>query len=510
MTAIKKTSTKITSNLGFNEAHIYVTRPTNPRKSYVTWKEGTYGEWHWSKYQIKETDMRTKTATFSSPNYIDPTTGLYCVLISSPMHEDFGGVILSVEYDKNSGVYDYQCQDYSRFYQSQFELITNAKTTIHRVLQCLVSRGGVSAFGKVSKKQLNEYKDELSGLRPAYQYDQKYWRYTTKMVNKINKMSSKKQKQYTFNPMTDKPLMIIRNKSFIEAIRDIVYGSGAYIDVYFNKYGVLKIEPYFITDLFQTGLHLTTPEVASAKYKFDTTNIITGVTITGDKLDVGSYKTSKQLVNLDLSAFFGTLVTSVKGDTDNNTDKKGSSKDSKKSTSTNKTDNPYNTKKKEVEISSDNINGKSKDKARLNSIAKILKKNGWKVTNHGVGSNMHSEKHLKIKNGVHFCLMGGVDAGMIREVSINSSYVKKQKKLNSRTVWAWVGPNNHCGDIRKGGNRYKYMPRAHDDNYSPTSFKGISYPSKKLINAKVPFMYGKTADEIASKFLAGGDEVKAL
>lgn len=508
MTAIKKTSTKIVSNLGFNEAHIYVTRPKNPRKSYVTWKEGTYGEWHWSKYQIKETDMRTKTATFSSPNYIDPTTGLYCVLISSPMHEDFGGVILSVEYDKNSGVYDYQCQDYSRFYQSQFELITNAKTTIHRVLQCLVSRGGVSAFGKVSKKQLNEYKDELSGLRPAYQYDQKYWRYKTKMVNKINKMSSEKQKQYTFNPMTDKPLMIIRNKSFIEAIRDIVYGSGAYIDVYFNKYGVLKIEPYFITDLFQTGLHLTTPEVASAKYKFDTTNIITGVTITGDKLDVGSYKTSKQLVNLDLSAFFGTLVTSVKGDTDNNTDKKGSNKDSKKSTSTNKTDNPYGTKNKTVYISSDNIHGKSKDKQYMNDIAKILKKNGWKTKIVGVGPNTHY--HINVKKGVWFCIYGGADAGLLKEQAGPSAYKNMEKKLNSRTVIGFKkkpGTNGPPCDIRKGGKCYKWLLRSSDNK---PGFKGLNYPSKVLIKGKVPFMYAWSAKEMASKFMAGGDEVKAL
>ena len=186
MVAIKKTSKKITTNIGFNEAHIYVTRPDNPRKSYVTWKKGMYGEWHWSKYQIKETDMRTKTATFTSPNYVDLTTGLYCVLISSPFHEDFGGVIISVEYDKDTGLYDYQCQDFSRFYQSKFELVTNAKITLYQVLQFLITRGGINPFGKVTKKMLNEYKHELSGLRPAYQYEQIYWKFQNTILREIN------------------------------------------------------------------------------------------------------------------------------------------------------------------------------------------------------------------------------------------------------------------------------------------------------------------------------------
>ena len=65
------------------------------------------------------------------------------------------------------------------------------------------------------------------------------------------------------------------------------------------------------------------------------------------------------------------------------------------------------------------------------------------------------------------------------------------------------------GDIRKGGKYYKYLPRAHDDNYSPASFKGISYPLDMLTKGKVPIMYAGTADNMVAKFLAGGDNPKA-
>ena len=71
---------------------------------------------HYSKYQIKETDLRVKTATFSSPDYIDLTTGLYAVLISSRYHENFSGIVLDVDYDPSTGIYNYQCQDWSRTY----------------------------------------------------------------------------------------------------------------------------------------------------------------------------------------------------------------------------------------------------------------------------------------------------------------------------------------------------------------------------------------------------------
>lgn len=503
MVAIKKTSSKITSNLAFNNAHIYLTRPPNPTSSYVSWAKDTYIEMHWSKYQIKETDMRAKTATFTSPHYLDLTTGVYCVWINSPMHEDFAGVIISVDYDKDTGLYDYQCQDFSRFYQSKFELVTNAKITLHRVLQWLITRGGFDIYGKVSKKQLNQYKNELSGLRPAYQYEQMYWSYYTSFINKINKMSPNKQKIYKFNPMTLKNLMVIRDKSFIEAIRDLVYGTGAYIDVYFTKNGVLKIEPYFVEDLYQTGLYLTTPELADAKYKFDTTDIITGVIINGDKLDGGTYKSSEELVKLDLTAFFGRLATSVKGET-TTTQNTNNNKDTKKSTNAKNQNNPYNTKKKTVYLTSDNISTKSKDKQFMKDVAKILNKNGWKTTVGGVGPNEHYK--CKVKDGVWFTIFGGADGAVFKQAGGNNAYTRGVKSKHSRTVIGMHGG----GDIRKGGKYYKYLPRAHDDNYSPSSFKGLSYPLNYLTKNKVPIMYASNAKEMASKFIAGGEVADAL
>ena len=113
------------TNLVQNHSILYVGRFANAKSKTLGndfWKNKL--QIYWTKYQIKETDMRQKTATFTSPHYFDLTTGLYTILITSPYHEDFGGIILTVDYDKSTGLYSYQCQDFSRKYQSKFNLIS--------------------------------------------------------------------------------------------------------------------------------------------------------------------------------------------------------------------------------------------------------------------------------------------------------------------------------------------------------------------------------------------------
>ena len=70
---------------------LHLQNPNNPNSHVDSWSEGT--NIHYSKYSIKETDLRIKTATFSSPDYIDLTTGMYAILISSKYHENFSGIV---------------------------------------------------------------------------------------------------------------------------------------------------------------------------------------------------------------------------------------------------------------------------------------------------------------------------------------------------------------------------------------------------------------------------------
>ena len=333
----------------------------------------------------------------------------------------------------------------------------------------------------------------MSGLRPAYQYDQEVW---GGLKN--------------FNPMNTKLTIISRDKSDIELIRDLIYGCGAYIDVYCNQYGTIQIEPYHKNEWLKPSFKLDLNQIEDIDVKFDTTNIITGVNVTGDGLKIGSGFNSKSLTGLDLSAFFGTMVTNISNP--NNTSSSSSKSStktkttSKKASSTKTTSNPYKTKSKTIYINSDNIRGRSQDKKFMNDIASLLKKQGWKTKIIGLGPNTHTEKYMKgCKNGVWFCIYGGADGAVFKECAGKNSYTNTLKKNNLRTV---IGMRQGC-DIRKGGKCYKWLQRAHDDNYSPSSYKGISYPLNMLTKAKVPIMYAGTAKNMVAKFLKGGDNPKA-
>lgn len=486
MVAIVKTNKTLTGNYASNNVHVLITRKANALGLDLLWDH--YRTAVWKKYQIKESDFRTKTATFTAPQYLDLTTGTYCIMITTPLHEDFSGVIIDVDYDHKTGLYEYQCQDWSRVYQGKVELISKKKT-VHRLLQYLITQGGVSLVGSVSKAKLKNYQKVLSGLRPAHQYYQHAFGST-----------------FEFNPMTEKGNKIIRGKSWIESIRDLVYGTGAYIDVYFDKYGIIHIEPYHKEDFFNTGLLLTAAEINNVTQSFDTTNIITGVQVhSTDKSKVGKNYTSRDLIGIDLAAIFGNLSTSIDNPNQSTIRSKTVHNSRKKSSTKTKTSNPYNTKKKVVWLNSDNIAGKSADKKFLNDISKILKKNGWKTKIVGVGPNTHTEKYMGPKRGIWFCIYGGADAAVFREAAGKNSYTNKLKKLESRTVIGMRGG----GDIRKGGKYNKFLPRAHDDNYSPSGFRGIKNPLNVLTKGKIPIGYASTAKQMAAKFLKGMDNPEA-
>ena len=463
-------------NLVQNQSLVYVNRMDNA-KAMALKNWDTSNTTYWSKYQIKETDFRQKTASFTSPEYFDLTTGLYTVLITSPYHEDFGGIILTVDYDKSTGLYEYQCQDFSRKYQSKFNLISK-NNSYYDLLRLFLTQMGVSnGKGRVSKSKLKKYKYNLSGLRPKLYYDQGIWENGIK-----------------FNPMTITQQMVFRDISYIDAIRDLVFSTGAYIDVYFNKYGVLQIEPFSKNDWLTNGIYLTTQELASSKFKFDTTNIITGVVVNSeDRLKSGRYYSSEKLVRLDLAAFFGNLTTTVDNPNKTTTSKTSSSKSSsaKKSTKTKTKEGSGIT----VFMNIDNIHSKTKDMKLMKDIAKYLKKRGYKVEIGGIGPGYHYSQINRVKkNGIYMCIYGGACAGTLKEHWTSNHYKSVLKKKNAKMVVAFLSPPS------SNIHNLKWLPRAHDDNFSPRSFKGVSNPEKHLLDAGIGVVIGKNAKEIASKF----------
>ena len=126
-----------------------------------------------------------------------------------------------------------------------------------------------------------------------------------------------------------------------------------------------------------------------------------------------------------------------------------------------------------VYITSDNIISKSTDNARINSIINRLKALGIKAYNSGVGPNYHIsvlESSKVPKNALVIDIYGGACAGTLKEMG--SKWYKTIK--GTRNVFSVFWPPST--DITN----LAFLPRAHDDNFDPASFKGISHPDDYL------------------------------
>lgn len=339
----------------------------------VNWETGK--KIPFTKYNIKETDMRVKTATFSSPQYLDLTTGLFAVRIVSKYHENFGGIVLDVDYDENTGMYDYQCQDFSRLYISKPEfLIKNGN--IYKILINLLTRGALP-IKSINAKNRKKFKKVLSGLKPLKYYNQSFY----------------EGNRYKGNPFNKKISFIARDKSFIDLIRDIVFNSLGFFDVYFNDRGVLQIEPLSKKDWDNTGLHLNNIDYSSRKFKFSTTNSITGVVVNGSDLKIGAYKKSDELINFPLNAFFGVVGTSIANPVQQKTTNavKATNSKSKTSKTSKVKDNPYGNKAKKIWIGADGGSG-----GFAREIVSLLQKNGWHVHYSGEGAAVHNNDYNNV------------------------------------------------------------------------------------------------------------------
>ena len=474
---IKKKEIITENNLVKKNCHVYITFKDNSIHLFKGFSLKNAYEIPFVKYTIKETDMRIKTATLTTVDQIDLTMGTVVVKIVSTLHENFIGEILNSEYEENKdGTYTYQLQDMSREYQTKNGMIIR-KAPIYDVLKICLTRNHV------------DRKFALSGLRPIEMYEQSQWGNYVKM-----------------NTMKYKVPMIIRDKSYIEIIRDLTIGYMRYIDVYFNENGIIQIEPFSVQDWQNTGLYLTTDEVASRKFKFDITNSITDVIVQSqDALKLGKFYDSKDLFKMDLAVFFGTNITSISNPNKNENNNTSNSSSNNNSTATAtgvKTDNPYGTKKKYLLIDGDG----GETKAFFEAIAKPIRKAGWTVEIGGIGPKWHSIDYKKVKNGCYMTVMNGLCAGSIREWKYDY-YLGKIKKNGSVFCPAWDSRTFKNRGMKKYEldlTGIKFLKRAWDDNFSPRSFKGISNPHKFMTDLGIKYCIAPSAETIAEQFLCGG------
>ena len=252
---------------------------------------------NFTSYEIQETDPRVKTAKFTTDKYYDLTNGRQWVYITSPYHENFGGKLLKVDYDKDKGLYTYQCQDGRRQYLSKTRTISVTPTRIYDLIELCLIRPALIGTGfiyPISDEDRVKYGSLLTGLRPLEEY----------MMPPSEQIILS-----DYNPLDQEMGDTLTYDSLIDKIMNVALASNTgSIDVHFTPDGVCQLEPVDFEKWLNTGFRLTHTDLVQYKYGFDTTNILTGVTVQTPTGDATVKDTEGRLLNdstLDLSYYFG-------------------------------------------------------------------------------------------------------------------------------------------------------------------------------------------------------------
>lgn len=165
--------------------------------------------------------------------------------------------------------------------------------------------------------------------------------------------------------------------------------------------------------------------------------------------------------------------------------------------------NPYNTKLRTVVIDAD---GGFK-RSFLLDVARKLRTAGWKVILKGIGPEQHSINYYKVKNAVYLPFYNGMCAATIKEMgySYYGGLIKAHKSVLATAFYTkrWTDPHGML-PYRYDITKLKFLKRAWDDNFSPSSFRGLYWPAAYMTNHDVRYCVGDTSYMIVEQFLFGG------
>lgn len=423
-------------------------------------------------YTNTETDFRNHTAKIVTDWNYDLANYSYAVKIVSDDHETFSGLLLK-KHKAPMNMLEYDCQDWNRLYMSKPTM--DVKASNYKIIKMLLNYCGSSSW-------------VWKGLLSKNKYEQKKYGST-----------------FSFNPMKNKNNISVKDKTVKELIQQIIYSTGAYIDIHYNTVGVMQFTPYHVDSWLKPVADFHYTEVIDYDWNFNTTDIITAVA-DGQKI----WKFKDLFGGNGLSNMIYEQISLNDNVSSSNNTTTSSNKGNNKTSNTNsKTDNPYKTKKKEVWVNMDNCWGGSADYKYINTFCKELRKLGWKVHNLGPGSTIHTNYSLasKCRNGVWLTLDNGVDCEVLRHFGHDNWFKGQLVRHGSRAV---IGFINNAGDIRKGGRYYKYLGMAHDG--TGKGHPGLKYPAAYCADCGLPFFYsrGNNPKKAAALFNSGGESKIAL
>lgn len=275
-----------------------------------------------SQFTITETDMRVKTATFSSNYNVDLTQGRTCVWIQRRYGENFGGVILSCELNQDTGLYDYTCQDWNRLLTAKVDIILAGDTTTYDAIQKTLVKCYLSTDGL---KPIEEYDGIIDLIPQDDDPNESLERNSTSQGGTINVNSTtnteyvddeEAQKEAELakrNPFRQKKEGFYDRISYRDYIMALAMQEGANLDIYMDENGVLQFKKYKKDDWRKERWYFVDTEVYDVHLKFDITDIITQVAVkhTDPLQGEATMYSSEKLIGVNLASFFGVMGTVI-------------------------------------------------------------------------------------------------------------------------------------------------------------------------------------------------------
>ena len=486
------------NNRGFIESHIYIAQFNVDNKSRYdipNWGEiiasNKAKDIYFTKYEILDTDPRTMTAKFTTDKYIDLTKGRAWVYITNPFHINFGGRILDIDYDKNTGLYSYQCQDGRRQYisKSKVSVDKSMNSTIYDVLENRIASPGLSGKNTIpiSNEQRTICSRLLSGLQPIDNYNN--------LISGALKFDNK---------FKEKAPTLLSFDSNIDKIMNFAHIGGFPTDVYFSPDGIVHIDPIDLDTWLNSGIKLTHSDLVHYKYGFDTTNIITAVGVKNGG-NVEYYDDWEALVS-----YFGnnsTIIDAVTSST-NNTSSSGSTSGNgvviNQSTGLRDNSGANIAKNRPIVINIDNIHTYGADKRTMEDCATALRNAGYTdVRVSGVGPGYHTSDITSGRvpnNGVSFCIYGGYCAGTFWDMC--QPYIQNHvKNRGIQIVFGFTNMPNYRRSQKNHLDKLTWLPRAWDDNFSGLS--GLSNPGQYITSRGIHYVYGDNGTELGQNLAKG-------
>jgi hypothetical protein len=146
-------------------------------------------------------------------------------------------------------------------------------------------------------------------------------------------------------------------------------------------------------------------------------------------------------------------------------------------------------------------------KAFLNEVANRLRIAGWKVIVKGIGPGQHSINYKLAKNCVYMPFYNGMCAGTILEMGQDyyGGVIKRNKAVLAPAWYTkeWTNPDGML-PYRYDISKMTFLKRAWDDNFSPSSFKGMGNPAQYMTDHGIKYCVGDTTYMIVEQFVNGG------